>query len=311
MESTLLQSVDCVCCGSHDYTVIHNPEKIDNLTREDLLKVYKSSSDEKLLNQLVECESCGLAYLNPRVADDIILESYSEAEDLTFVTQNEERIKTFKKSFSKFANKFSVKMSKESKVLDIGCAGGAFPKAANDLGFDVIGIEPSKYLCEWGKENYGLDLRPGILDQQDFEAKTFDVVTLWDVIEHLADPKVELKKIRSILKDKGYLLVNYPDYNSFITKLMGLRWPFYLSVHLFYFSPKTITKLLNDSGFEVMEIKPHWQTLKLGYVLGRAAAYFSVFKIFQKIVNGIGLGNIPIAYYLGQTQVVARKNDSN
>ncbi|MBT7608698.1 MAG: class I SAM-dependent methyltransferase [Bacteriovoracaceae bacterium] len=307
MQSSLLETVDCVCCGSHDYAIIHNPSQIDNLSREDLLKVYKSSSDEKLLNQLVECDGCGLAYLNPRVAEDIILESYSGAEDLTFVSQNEERIKTFKKSFLKFAQKYSVNIAKESKVLDIGCAGGAFPKAAHDLGFDVIGIEPSGYLCDWGKKTYGLDLRPGFLEKQNFEPKAFDVVTLWDVVEHLTDPKTELRRIGNILKDKGYLLVNYPDYNSVVAKIMGLKWPFLLSVHLFYFSPKTIKALLNDCGFEVMEVKPHWQTLKLGYVLGRAASYFSVFKIFQKVVKVIGLSNVPIAYYLGQTQVVARK----
>ena len=307
MEKNLLEKVACICCESKEYTIIHDPKKIDALSKDDLLKVYKSSSDDQLLNQLVRCIDCGLVYLNPRVSKEIILASYSGAEDLTFITQNEERIKTFKKSFLNFAHTFSVPTNKNTRVLDIGCAGGAFPKAADDLGFNVVGIEPSKYLCEWGKKEYGLDLRPGILDEHDFEKESFDVITLWDVVEHLIDPRVEIKKISYILKKKGYLIVNYPDYNSLVAKLMGLKWPFFLSVHLFYFSSKTIKMFLSKFGFEIVELKPHWQTLKLEYVLRRASTSFGFFKVIQKFIQTFRLGNLPIAYYLGQVQVVARK----
>jgi len=116
-----------------------------------------------------------------------------------------------------------------------------------------------------------------------------------------------VEQIHGLLVDGGLFVVNYPDYGSLARKILRRKWPFLLSVHLIYFTRKTIRKFLEERGFEVLEIRPFWQTLELGYVLGRAGAYFGVFSTLARVVERIGLGRIPCAYNMGQSTVIARK----
>jgi 2-polyprenyl-3-methyl-5-hydroxy-6-metoxy-1,4-benzoquinol methylase len=303
----LTEKASCPICGSDEYEVIQPAQYPTDLSRTELLKVYQSSSDTTLMDQLVSCKGCTLKYLNPRVRSDLILESYSNAVDPTFIKQNPQRIATFKRAFGKVLKRLQITPSRETRVLDVGCAGGAFPKAADDLGFSVVGVEPSAWMCEFGKKEYGLDLRPGIIQDQKFDDKTFDIVTLWDVIEHIVDPVDALQHIRRVLKDSGYLVVNYPDYDSIACKMMGKRWPFFLSVHLYYFTPQTVRQILEKAGFEVIDLWPFFQTLQLGYVSKRASHYVPGTGWVESALKALKADQIPFTYNLGQSLVIARK----
>jgi hypothetical protein len=104
------------------------------------------------------------------------------------------------------------------------------------------------------------------------------------------------------------LVVNYPDISSSIAKLMGRRWVFLLSVHLYYFVPKTLADMLSRLGFDVVDRKKHWQSLELGYVLFRMEAYVKpIAKAIGKVVNALGLGHVQFPYWMGQVLVFAQK----
>lgn len=297
----------CPLCGYETYSVLRDAEYPEGVSTDELLKTYSSSSDHVLMDQLVKCQRCSLAYLNPRVRSEIILKSYSEAVDPTFVQQNQFRISTFRRSLEEICRRHAVTPSVDLRVLDIGCASGAFLKAAKDLGFSTVGVEPSRWMCEFGRREYDLDLRPGTLEEHRFQDREFDIVTLWDVIEHLVDPKKILRESLRTLKPDGLLVINYPDYGSLASRLLGWKWPFLLSVHLTYFTRTTIRRLLQECGFEVLEIRPYWQTLELGYVMQRAAPYFGFFRWIEKVVRAMGLGKFPFTYQVGQSMVVARR----
>jgi len=305
-ESNLFEKIPCALCGGQDFKVLKPSAYPKELDRQHLLSLYKSSSEAKLLDQLVKCEHCQMVQISPRVHQEIILSSYSGAIDPKFIEQDTWRIKTFSRSLKKICKTLNISPSKNIKVLDIGCAGGAFPKEASDAGFSVIGVEPSRWLCVEGKKRYHLDLRPGILEEQEFEPLSFDIITLWDVIEHLTDPEKTMAKIKTLLKPNGALVVNYPDYGSWQAKIFGKRWPFLLSVHLYYFTPQTISNFFKKCSFEIIETRPHRQSLGLGYVLERASGYFSIFKLFYKISKILKIENLPFVYNIGQTQVIAR-----
>ena len=304
--SNFIEYNPCVICGSQNFKVLKKAKYDSNMDEKMLTELYKSSSDVKLLDQLVKCQKCNFVYLNPRIKSDIILDSYSNSADPIFFEQNDNRIKTFQKELKKFTRNCKINPSK-TKVLDVGCAGGAFPKAAHDLGFEVTGIEPNKWLVAKGIEKYKLDLKAGVLSDFDFKNNSFDIVTLWDVIEHLTEPENVIKQISSLIKNDGYLLINYPDINSLACKLFRSNWPFYLNVHLFYFNRRTITKFLNQYGFKVVYTKPYWQTLELGYILKRASEYFHFFKAVGWFVKKVKVDKLPFKYNLGQTFLVAKK----
>jgi 2-polyprenyl-3-methyl-5-hydroxy-6-metoxy-1,4-benzoquinol methylase len=315
MENTisteLLETVNCPLCDSSAYDIIRPAFYPHDITREYLLSLYSAVSEDKLFDAIVRCRDCSLIYLNPRVHHDIILESYAHATqpatDPTFVRQNEYRVITFRRNLRKLIKTYGIVPNSATKVLDIGCASGAFPKAAQDLGFSVIGVEPNHGLADRGRKFYGLDIRTGYLEAQGFGEKQFDLITIWDVIEHLTNPQQIVKLIHNFLKDDGILVVNFPNHDSFARKILGWKWPMYVNVHLLYFTPATMTHMLNAGGFEVLSIKPFCQTLELGYTLKRAGAYFSLFNMIEKLVAKTPFYKMGLTYNIGQSLLVARK----
>lgn len=302
MKKNQLEHIKCNICNSDSYSVIHEA-KYEKEKVPDLTEKFRSSGDETLIDQVVKCNNCGLIYVNPRLKSNLIVKGYSEGSDENFVSQAKGRELTFAKSL-----KLIEKYSNKGKILDIGTAGGSFLHVAKKRGWEVYGIEPNKWLCEWAKKNYELEIQSGTLFDHKFEDNYFDVITLWDVLEHVSDPKALLIEINRILKKEGILVVNYPDIGSLISKLMGKRWVFLLSVHLFYFSPKTIKKILKLTNFEPFLIKKHFQTLAFGYLVFRLHAYNQpVHKIMSKVVKLLRMENLQIPYWLGQTLVLARK----
>lgn len=295
-----IEHVKCDLCGSNNYKIVYKgvPDE-----EGDIAEKYKSSGNEISADQIVKCNKCGLMYVNPRLNPKLIIKGYSEGSDENFVSQAKGREKTFRKSL-----KFIEKYAKKGKILDIGTAGGSFLYVAREKGWKVYGIEPNKWLCKWGKKHYNLDIEQGTIFDVKYKSNYFDVVTLWDVLEHTPNPKEVLIEVNRILKRGGLLVVNYPDIGSWIARLMRSKWIFLLTVHLYYFTPKTIKKMLNKTGFDMFKIKPYFQTLSLGYLVFRMKPYSKfLHKVGDKLVKLLRIGNIQIPYWLGQTLVLARK----
>jgi SAM-dependent methyltransferase len=303
----LFETIACPLCGSMDMAVIRASTHPPSITADDLRKLYSASSSHQLDDQVVECSSCSLLYVNPRAASELTVSSYADAVDPTFVAQNENRIATFRRSTQGVLKKLGWSGGGGRRLLDIGCAGGAFPAAARDLGFNPVGVEPSRWMADFARRTYGLDIRDGILEPGMFPPASFDVVTLWDVIEHVPQPHDVLTLAFDLLKPGGLLLVNYPDVGSVTARVLGRRWPFWLSVHLFYYTRKTMAHQLSRAGFTVIWQEACWPSLPFGYILQRAAPYFSMFGWLIPAARELGLSNLPVTYNMGQTLAVSRK----
>jgi hypothetical protein len=89
---------------------------------------------------------------------------------------------------------------------------------------------------------------------------------------------------------------------------MGGRWVFLLSVHLYYFTPSTLKRMLGELGFRLVDRRKHWQTLELGYILFRMEAYLKpVARAAGWVVKRLGLSNLQFPYWMGQVLVIAEK----
>ena len=143
--------------------------------------------------------------------------------------------------------------------------------------------------------------------EQNYPARSYDVVTLWDVLEHTPDPKTEVRETHRLLKEDGLLVINYPDIGSWIARLMGRSWVFLLDVHLYYFTRATIRKLLEDAGFEIVRIRPHFQRLGCGYVLRAQCRTSAHPRSRWPPLPSLGLAEWQVPYWMGQTLVIARK----
>lgn len=209
---------------------------------------------------LCHCNDCGLSYLD--------LTSKEEAEESSFdeywneINQNiyiqGSVIKELSNKYLFYFNKLSSAPS--NKLLDVGSGAGICVDTALKKGFDAMGVEPSKNAVELSKKNYGIKVVNGLLGQNDGLANDFSVLTLWDVIEHVADPEELITACAKHLVSGGNLILETPDEGALIRKvvrLIGKLTPFldmrrylYYRAHRYYFTVTAMTILLERCGFD-------------------------------------------------------------
>ncbi len=302
-DDVSMQYVKCDLCGQDSYLVVYKGALKAEEGAKKAAEVYKSSGNRPSEDTIVKCNSCGLVYVNPRLKSEEIIEGYSEGSDETFISQIGGREKTFMQGV-----KFIERFAKPGKILDVGTAGGSFLAMARKRGWQVYGVELNRWLCGWAQTHYGLHVQPGTIDDLKYPDNFFDVITLWDVLEHVPNPSEVLKKCHRLLKPGGFIYLNYPDYGSYAARLMGRRWVFLLSVHIYYFTRKTIARVLEKTGFQPLSYRAHFQTLSLGYLVFRMQPYSRLlYRIGNLFVSLLHIKNFPVKYWLGQTGVIARK----
>jgi 2-polyprenyl-3-methyl-5-hydroxy-6-metoxy-1,4-benzoquinol methylase len=265
---------------------------------------YRSSSDDVCRDQIVRCADCDLVYIHPRPPVEMIHRGYAEAVDEVYVSQAEGRLHCFRR----IARQISRLASPDGgRLLDVGAAGGFFLVAAREAGFEVEGIELSTWMSDWARERYGLRIRTEPLHRGLYPPRSFDVVTMFDVLEHTEDPKETVRAVREILADDGLFVLSYPDWGSIFARLLKRRWWFTLSVHLFYFTRKTMTRLLEQEGFEVISMQRLYPTLQLGYLIQRLSVYNAALgRILTGITKRLRLYDRSVPYYASQTLVFTR-----
>jgi 2-polyprenyl-3-methyl-5-hydroxy-6-metoxy-1,4-benzoquinol methylase len=294
-------------CGDARFEVIKPSKYAEGVSENELRQAYSASSNHLLLDQVVRCGSCSFHYVNPRPSQELIVDSYSAAEDETFVAQNEGRIRAFQKTLGDILRRKKMPDAAGLRLLDVGCAGGASLVAAKSLGFQPVGVEPSRWMASYGRRTYDVEIHDGILQPGMFPPASFDFITMWEVLEHVTDPGALLRLVHDLLKPDGTFVLSYPDFRGLMGRMLGDRWPFWLSVHLLYYDRTTIARQLAACGFQAESFAPYWPVLELGYILERAVVYFPPARWLRGVVRAVGLDGKLVAYNLSQVVVVSRK----
>jgi SAM-dependent methyltransferase len=153
------------------------------------------------------------------------------------------------------------------RLLDIGCGTGIFCHTARSFGWRPLGIDEAGQALEFARSQYDLDVRLGNFESLEPEADAFDLVTMWDVIEHSRAPRHLVASAVRCLRPGGLLAVSTPNQANIMEVVAGplyratggrLRGPlekFYLMEHFLYFTPATLRRLLTDAGLEILELR--------------------------------------------------------
>ena len=207
-----------------------------------------------------ECKHCGVIATHPQLSSKEV-EKYYPENYLSYPSAIEDERSWFKKIDRQFGVekrcRAVIKRSGKAsgKVLDIGCATGVFLNGMKQHGWKCYGIEPSNFASEYATNRFGLNVFYGYLEDGFFEDNFFDVITLWDVFEHLSEPVETLHIISKILKPGGLLVITTPNANSWDRKIFGQYWVGWeVPRHYHVFTPKTITGLLKLSNFYILNI---------------------------------------------------------
>jgi cyclopropane fatty-acyl-phospholipid synthase-like methyltransferase len=146
----------------------------------------------------------------------------------------------------------------------------------------------------------GLCVVQGTTATADLPEEFFDVVTLWDVIEHVGDPLAELRRVHRLLKKGGMVVVHTIDIGSLFARAMGSRWPWLMEMHLYYFSRSTLREVLQEAGFTVLDIRAQGRYLRLGYLMSRVTALIPwLGRPAEWLVSRLGLRRVPVTVNLG------------
>ena len=296
---SLREDVKCPVCDSNAQKKLYKPWVIE----DDPGKLYGAASGIPGTQHIVKCESCGMVYESPRFLSDVIIKGYENSNESEHDSQYHMRVYSFLKALKKQEKRIPPS---GSKVLDIGTAGGAFLDAAKQYGFDAYGMEPSADLVERGKAR-GLQIEQGTIECHGFKAGSFDMITLWDVIEHLPEPKAALLEINKLLKPNGILLINFPDIGTMQAKLAGKKFWWILSVHLHHFTRKSVADICERTGFDAFHFQRYWQTLEFGYLERMAVLYKIPLTALITRLTPSFIQKLPVPYYASQTTSLARK----
>jgi ubiquinone/menaquinone biosynthesis C-methylase UbiE len=236
-------------------------------------------------------------YANPRWAGAEILQAYTAVTDETYVQERAGRELTFQKHLR--AMEKQVGQANGRSLLDVGAYIGVFVETACQTGWQAWGVEPSSWAASVAQRQ-GLNVIHGTQDAPELEGKKFDVVTMWDVIEHVADPSGEIGKAYELLAPGGWLVVHTMDIDSLVAKLMGARWPWLMDMHIHYFSQKTLGQMLEQNGFELVWSGAEGRYLRLNYLVSRVEALSRPLgRLANWVVSGLRLGHLAVPLNFG------------
>jgi len=213
---------------------------------------------------LVCCQRCGLMALMPQPTGEQLRAIYSEEYFRRYY--NPEAEQEFRLDYygERLAEIESIRPV--GKLLDVGCGMGYLLEVAAGRGWDVVGLELSPFACNYLTER-GFTVVQGDLSSKEWSSDIFDVVTLWDVFEHLPDPRATLAIVRHILKPGGLLVIKVPNVGCILYRveyLLGsiLRQNrYHASTHLYHYTVHTLkamasTTLNVKSVRTVKEVQP-------------------------------------------------------
>lgn len=173
--------------------------------------------------------------------------------------------------FELYLDKLS-RLTSGRNIFDVGAATGYFLDIAKKDGWHTYGSEISTYGKEEG-EHRGHTMYLGSLRDVSCNTK-MDVITMWDVLEHVDDPIAYVRDAKELLGSKGIIAINTVDASSLWARIMGMKWHLIVPPeHLNYFSRESLVRLLEAEGFEILEIKKIGKSFSLPYILKTLASW--------------------------------------
>lgn len=151
--------------------------------------------------------------------------------------------------------KLIMRFLAKGKLLDIGCGYGFFLNIAQKFNWNVSGVELSRLASEYARRSYQLDIFNGEAEDADYSEHSFNVITFWDVLEHVFNPAAFLNSVHRILKREGLIAFSVPNIDSLVARLYkGKWWTLRPEQHLWHFSPQTLNRLLYEQRFKPLLI---------------------------------------------------------
>ena len=302
MKKTMETRIFCKVCGSDS---ISGFGKVTNGN-------YPADFLEKYT--ILNCEECLFKFIYPTPTDEAINFIYSGTEysQWEIVDKTNKTISTRYLNFKYYAEIIST-YKKSGKVLDCGCATGLFLDIMKDGGFDCFGVEISNTPYSIVEKKHPNKIFRQEIENLKIDDGFFDIITMFDFIEHVKDPRQVIDKANKLLSDGGLLFIITPDTSSLSASIMGKSHNDYIMEHLGLFNKKNITYFLDKYGFEILKIQPAKKIINLDFVEKVFKRHTNIIYYPINFLNRLlpkKVAQIPIKLSFGGMFIVAKKRNS-
>ena len=219
-------------------------------------KIWTETQTGKYPFTYRQCCSCGFVFLDPRPDEEEILQYYAQ----DYYGEGSHKFRSCFEGFRLFFARKRMRRTQKffpcpGKALDIGCGQGTFLQLLKEEGWDCHGTELTKESAFRASQK-GIPVSVGEVQEGQFTPHFFDLISFWQVLEHLPDPMKVLKALRPFLKKEGIIAISTPNIESLQAKVSTRRW-FHLDPprHLCLFSPETLERMMRSLGFSLVEIR--------------------------------------------------------
>jgi SAM-dependent methyltransferase len=213
------------------------------------------------------CSACGMGWVSPRLDERGLAgiyqdDSYWRSQSPKTLGYSDYRAdeELYLDSFRKRLEYVLRDGPDSGRALDVGFAAGFCMAVLRQRGFEVHGVEVSETIGSHARDHFGFEsVFFGTLESAPFPEAHFDLITMWDVVEHVVDPQALLERAHALLKPGGLLVVETQDIDSRFARALGPRWHHYKHAeHIYHFTPPSLRRLLGAAGLEVKTMTPRY-----------------------------------------------------
>ncbi len=248
-----------MCFGEWQFNwakVVKNPIDFEIYLMLNECIICNSTQSKVLYEGILKCEECGHVFSDIHLSDEELFNLYRRSyffgdEYRDYFADRKVQQKSFKLRM-KVLQSF-LDPNRHKHLLEIGCAYGFFLNMVKDKFDTVYGIDITEDGIQYATEQLKLDVVKADLIKHDFSDKKFDVVCMWDTIEHLRSPQLYLKKISEHMDCGSLIALTTGDIDSLNARMKKDKWRLmHPPTHIHYFSKKTLARMLNDNGFDII-----------------------------------------------------------
>ena len=291
----------CPLCGDDDARVL-----VEATLDEGKLTASAFASrklPEYMHSRMMECNLCGMLYANPVLRPDTLADAYKDA---SFDSGAESRLAAI--TYRTLLEPHLHALPSRGSALDIGAGDGAFVEELLALRFaDVIGVEPSKAPIEAAKPAVRGYLKCGIFAADQFAAESLDLITCFQVIEHVWDPVKITGDALALLKPGGLFFIVAHDRRAFSARVMGTKSPIFDIEHLQLFDKPTSAALLRNAGFNAINVTSVQNKYPVDYWLKLFPLPGPLKSALRGLAETTGVGKRLLSLPAGNLAVVGQK----
>lgn len=241
---------------------------------------------------ICECLNCGLLYTMPRPSKEKIGAYYKSDEYYSHQENKKGFVPRLYEAIKKINLKHKFRLASRDlpvgKLLDIGCGVGDFLHIAEHNGWQCTGVEPSEEAREIARQRIKGDL----LYSEDLEQlpdQSFDLITMWHVLEHVDDLKWQVAQLQRLIKPEGRIVIAVPNYRSYDGRFYNAFWAAYdVPRHLNHFNKTVVTKIFKTSGLSLVSMdKLVWDAYYISFMSEQYKHHFMplVRGVFRGLVS--------------------------